>query len=1760
MLGFGDERQGVSKAMQATMLGDSQFEVGKADLIGKLRITVAAGAYGLANNAISIGNYFGSNTTLFNIADELDSAGDNLGAYYKRNADGYDTAGSILSSFVPGGLGMVAIKAAKYGAVGLRAQKLMNLGNRRAQNVTDEISSIYKLQGSTANVRVLKAKAFGYKTLQEAGEGALIAGVTEASLNLGDILNDDGLSGTEKFMKFTGNVIIWGALPGAAVGAFTTKSILAPARQTKIEVSTKYELPYTYKPYLARAIEGKPVGVNQGDRLAHTISEIDRLEAIPTTIQASIDAKNTNLSIARLDVEETLNNLFDIPDRAKLKDTKKNLRALISKKLGDANGRQGALDLILNVEKIQTAGQSADLLSSTYLRNSARLDLKFVDSDVVTKQPLASSNRAKAGAGFLLGAKNKLGERAYRFTRVVSAGKDGIKKARNVLLVNNSKHDHLLYQRNAEMHYGSTNYSKLQGNRKLNNNVRNELSVVEGLESSSPNAGTITRDSFTRIKNAWGVRVQYALEGKQSLATFKKKYPSLEQFFSANKKDLNDLMYGDIRIKYIDTKTGEIAPVPIKHLADKPEFTHKAGSTSVSYVDNVTHKRVAFKDLKNFDETTDLFKYQAQRVIATNSKLRPKLEATDIVQDTKKVSLSDMFKLESMAINPKLVSESGDQQFLKINKVDVPLEDVFKFIGETKAKEVERLLTVKGVSADDVANSVGVTDNFIIARGDLSRLQTSDYIANAQQLTEIRTYAAFQNTKNIHDAETLSAYSYLDSQRSALDADLKQTAMELIGHDLGKIVPELKLGFIEEMTNSRLLRSSSVIGDYGSLNAITASIGHFKNTIADQVFNNKIAGKLDRIQKVILNDADSQGKLMGFYNWFQQQEGKFYKLSDDTWLVRAKYLRAIKQMEAQSLSVEDVLKGLESGTDYYTVTNKNVLEYVDQMQALNKEHIIGKKNKIENAYGNVVDTDPDSLYLPPMNFKYTSYIRDTARTGLEAHSSQVYRVTGSSQSELDDKIKLAQEYSRSKGYNWEVVEQKQITEYAKATKDYDWAGLNLNQGKAISSQKRDGAHPDFLPETDAAKLLVEHMNWFKRQNDLVHTAAIEMHNADFVSSMHTVIRQEKYKASSTITPVRGAKTSTGETARRDVVGDAEQLLAQMMGYDKQGFSTWAQMNNTAETIAARIFTPVSKAWSSMRQSYHLNKNPNVEKDFNVKIDAMNEELKANGINLPIKETIQQNLKHNGNLSNQDVRNVVSKLNFIQSTLLLRLDTADAAMNLLGFVTKASAELKYLREISIQKGGKATVNFENEYKRLFGVGQFAQEGSRVAGLNFTSSTKSLKIAAERIWTKEGKEDIERWAKNGLFVDNMQLLSEMYQDTVLTTKAFKNKANAEQYKGRLDNAFDIAMRIGTKASDTTNALTQYAALYSAETLAKSAGVGGADLYPFMFSFSRKVNAINTPMSKPRLFQGGLGMAMSLYQSFMFHTVNNLFRYSGTGTAKAALTFGALNTTFFGAKSVPGFDFINQQIAGDARDGHADIYTAAYTAMPRHAADFMMYGAASVLLQSNLHTRGNMTPRSTTIVPLNPAEVPVVNGLTNTIGSIIENSYNLFSGNQGFSQAILNTVIDSHLNRPAAGLATVLLNKSVDGNNSTVAFHDDVVNWSTAIRLAGAKPFREQFIRDLNGRYHSQRIMDNERKVNLGKQVRLQFDNDHSVATDPQFLMKTQAKYVKSGGTQKNFDRWLTDTLVKSTDTLATRLETQLARNSKQLQQYRTISGDN
>ena len=260
------------------------------------------------------------------------------------------------------------------------------------------------------------------------------------------------------------------------------------------------------------------------------------------------------------------------------------------------------------------------------------------------------------------------------------------------------------------------------------------------------------------------------------------------------------------------------------------------------------------------------------------------------------------------------------------------------------------------------------------------------------------------------------------------------------------------------------------------------------------------------------------------------------------------------------------------------------------------------------------------------------------------------------------------------------------------------------------------------------------------------------------------------------------------------------------------------------------------------------------------------------------------------------------------------------------------------------------------------------------------------------------------------------------------------------------------------------------------------------------------------RPVFFQGTLGVALGLFQTYSVTLAQSIYRQLELKNYKTLAKAMLAQSTIFGTSSMPGFNPVSQLIGEHFSDDHYDLHTGAYRALPDKVAQTMLYGLPS-LAGVGIYTRGDSNfraPGADGIVAVNAAQqiTQAVQGVAKSMGE---------GSNAG--HAMMQALSLQNVSRPLARTMEIATGYSVTRQGNTVQTPEEV--WTaTGImsRILGARPVEETKLREmmhLNTYYGS---IDRDNRQSL--MIKLKNDIRAGTLTDEGIAEYGEA-YMRNGG---------------------------------------------
>lgn len=436
----------------------------------------------------------------------------------------------------------------------------------------------------------------------------------------------------------------------------------------------------------------------------------------------------------------------------------------------------------------------------------------------------------------------------------------------------------------------------------------------------------------------------------------------------------------------------------------------------------------------------------------------------------------------------------------------------------------------------------------------------------------------------------------------------------------------------------------------------------------------------------------------------------------------------------------------------------------------------------------------------------------------------------------------------------------------------------------------------------------------------------------------------------------------------------------------------------------------------------------------------------------------------------------------------------------------------------------------------------------AAMQAGSDIPYMKLVGNAIKTSLNKESaadlINRYEKYGIVNKDVLAHHELI-DTHALMMGAQTSEEAARLVGQTQGKAKTFLNTLQKPTAYAERFTQLIATSVGEQVGVSRGLQGADLAAFVTTFAKKVNGNYVSAQRPLLFQGVLGQAVGLFQTYQFNLFQQAARHFSEGNKKGVAAMAALQGSIFGAQSLPGFELANRALLGQWNDERNDAFTMAKTGVSlaglntsgedgalqdRDLGDWLLYGGASSLLGANLWTRGDANPRNITGIPVNPADLAQVSYFAKGLKGFGELTSSILAGGN-IKVSALEAIAHANLSRPLSGAAELAMGaRTTTGGTLETALNSDLLSWSAAVRLLGAKPMQEAIAASETYKMGIVKAEEQKHLNEVGYALRSAVLGEGEL--DAEAIDKFSQKYIEAGGNPRGFRKWYLANLAKAT----------------------------
>ena len=291
----------------------------------------------------------------------------------------------------------------------------------------------------------------------------------------------------------------------------------------------------------------------------------------------------------------------------------------------------------------------------------------------------------------------------------------------------------------------------------------------------------------------------------------------------------------------------------------------------------------------------------------------------------------------------------------------------------------------------------------------------------------------------------------------------------------------------------------------------------------------------------------------------------------------------------------------------------------------------------------------------------------------------------------------------------------------------------------------------------------------------------------------------------------------------------------------------------------------------------------------------------------------------------------------------------------------------------------------------------------------------------------------------------------------------------------------------------------------------GISKAGIMTFARDFMDQAIGNYASAQRPVMFQGTLGVAMGLFQTYMLTTAQDIYRLVENRNFRQLGKMMLAQGTIFGARSLPGFSYVSETIGENFSDQNVDLTTGLYRALPNELADLIIYGLPSNLGPA-ITTRGEIQPRVPNVLGEGINAIPAFNLLKQAYQAGERVASAAFTADASTGKAMLEALSLQSISRPIARMSELLSGNAITQQGNLVSGPDDVWTWrSVGARAMATRPFEEVKAREaihLNSFYGS---IDRDKRQSVVKNLRTHIRDNNLT---PEVVEKLGNEYMRTG----------------------------------------------
>lgn len=966
-----------------------------------------------------------------------------------------------------------------------------------------------------------------------------------------------------------------------------------------------------------------------------------------------------------------------------------------------------------------------------------------------------------------------------------------------------------------------------------------------------------------------------------------------------------------------------------------------------------------------------------------------------------------------------------------------------------------------------------------------------------------------KNVTNVEDLDghVLDGMVWLKEKQKLLKQDVDRVVAKATG-PLFESIPDIPDTLL--LNANRYGAGAGVFkfanGSYGSLESTTQLLGSVTKQLSlrfrketDEMLQSALVG-LGRSQEATIEAATIDQKVTRSAKQWVLHDG------DDS------LPRGLISTDAFDSS-GNIAANFDETIQYIPISKDETYEYVKN--SIERSGFRTQTYRELRAAQGHQDVKNPGVYRPirpsPTDYPFFAFVKDPRVTG-QGHTTMIFANSEQKLKELAERV--PKEY--------EVITKGQAEEFYAARNEYEYS-RTLHETYIDKDLKNRGVMSEFFTISDPQVYVNRALQQHAREDDVLAKELIRAKNQSAFDWLEDQGKQYSQLESSRFGGSVARVERSGKNPYLDYIKTALDISKASEHPLLYGF------NKYLDEGVSRVVGGIRDVWSKAKSEEA--------------ITQTNQYLEKYGLNTAWRDSATD-LLVNHTAPKGELTKFIRGANAVLARLTLGLDPLNALNNAIGSNILRGTELKQLTD-AMRAGDTEIAGRLAELMKvkLPGTGDLITSPGKLISSSISRYFKDLTGAQTLL--KEYKEA-------GIVQD----ISAQFR-SILDDFTLKGTESVSVLNSRLRAAIEKADKLteagqkytGNQFAEEFNRFISADVMRQITDVAVEKGLlNKAEQWTYINTFVNRVEGNILASQRPLIFQGPIGQAIGLFQSYQFNLMQQLFRYVAEGKKKDVAMLLGLQGTFYGLQGLPGFQFINQHIVGTASGNtqHRDAYDSVYGAMGKDLGNFVLYGLPSNILQTNIYSRGDINPRQVTILPTAPSEIPIVGAYGKFFASMKETASKMMNGAPMW-ESFLQGLEHNGLSRPLAGLAQTMQAFGEGGlaysttSKGSILFANDLTSWATAVRLSGGRPLDEAVTNDAIFRIHGYQQYDRAKKLALAERVKTAVIAGN--VPPEESVIEFAKAYAKAGGKPAEFNKFMVQQMKAANTNSATEIMRQL-----------------